>query len=346
MVSDLGKAGLALGAPARFWDLPVDLITQMNGTYIAGVMYTTHSVLNRSMWPAKRGTIINVSSVTGLECPPFDGEAVYHTNKACIEGFNNSLRIETAGSDIRVSALWPGCVVTNFHLQRVKYDEDAMDEFFYGYEPLVSKDLADAVWYMLSRFGKTSIKALDCVPTAQRSLISDRLSVRSPFIVGPCLITIAGIIINLVTTNMAAQYFSIFLTLSSSYACFQISNAWMANFASRPRKKRAVALALNTAMGNSAMTWTPYLYPESQGPRYITAWSVNLAVTTICAVFTIVLRWRLSAENRDLGQAELKFQKALTLLTKVMAQWNNRSIICPILQRYLGGKLIDSRSKI
>lgn len=142
----------------------------MNGTNIAGVMYTTHSVLNRSMWPRKRGTIVNVSSVTGLEYPPFDGEAVYHANKACLEGFSNSLRSETAGSDIRVLVLRPGCVASHFHLQRVNYDPKAMDEFFYGYEPLVSEDLADAVSYMISRPGRTSIKALDCVPTAQRSL--------------------------------------------------------------------------------------------------------------------------------------------------------------------------------
>lgn len=142
----------------------------MNGTNINGVMYTTHSVLNRSMWPRKRGTIVNVSSVTGLECPPFNGEAVYHANKACVEGFTNSLRMETAGSNIRVLALRPGCVVSHFHLQRVKYDKDAMDEFFYGYEPLLSEDLADAVWYMVSCPERISIKALDCVPTAQRSL--------------------------------------------------------------------------------------------------------------------------------------------------------------------------------
>lgn len=142
----------------------------MNGTNISGVMYTTHSVLNRTMWPRKRGTIINVSSVTGLECPPFNGEAVYHANKACLEGFTNSLRMETAGSDIRVLTLRPGCVVNHFHLQRVKYDQDAMDEFFYGYEPLVSEDLAEAVVFMVSRPGRVSIKALDCVPSAQRAL--------------------------------------------------------------------------------------------------------------------------------------------------------------------------------
>lgn len=150
--------------------MPADMITQMSGTNINGVMYTTHAVLNHSMWQRKCGTIINVSSVTGLECPPFNGEAVYHASKAFLEGFSNSLRMETAGSDIRVLTLRPGCVRTHFHLQRVKYDTDAMDEFFYGYEPLIPEDLAETVLYILSLPTRVSIKAIDCVPTAQRGL--------------------------------------------------------------------------------------------------------------------------------------------------------------------------------
>ncbi|TDZ16368.1 NADP-dependent 3-hydroxy acid dehydrogenase [Colletotrichum orbiculare MAFF 240422] len=166
----INNAGLALGAPARFWELSIDQVAQMSGTNINGVMFTTHAVLNHSMWGKKKGTILNVSSVTGLECPPFNGEAVYHASKAFLEGFTNSLRMETAGSDIRVLNLRPGCVTTHFHLQRVKYDQDAMDEFFQGYEPLVAEDLAETVIYMLSAPARISIKALDCVPTAQRAL--------------------------------------------------------------------------------------------------------------------------------------------------------------------------------
>lgn len=164
------QAGLALGAPGRFWEIPVEQITQMSGTNINGVMYATHAILNHSMWERKRGTIINISSVTGLECPPFNGEAVYHASKAFLEGFTNSLRMETAGSDIRVLVLRPGCVDTHFHLQRVQYDQGAMDEFFQGYDPLVAEDLAQSVLYMLSLPCRISIKALDCVPTAQRAL--------------------------------------------------------------------------------------------------------------------------------------------------------------------------------
>ncbi|KAI1061183.1 hypothetical protein LB506_011759 [Fusarium annulatum] len=164
------QAGLALGAPGRFWEIPIDQVAQMSNTNINGVMFTTHAVLNHSMWERKKGTIINVSSVTGLECPPFNGEAVYHASKAFLEGFSNSLRMETAGSDIRVLVLRPGVVQTHFHLQRVQYDQSAMDDFIEGYEPLVAEDLAQSVLYMLSLPPRVSIKALDCVPTAQRAL--------------------------------------------------------------------------------------------------------------------------------------------------------------------------------
>lgn len=80
--------------------------------------------------------------------------------------------METAGSDIRVLTLRPGCVETHFHLQRVKYDEKATEDFFEGYEPLVAADLADSVLYMLSLPPRISVKAMDVVPTAQRALTS------------------------------------------------------------------------------------------------------------------------------------------------------------------------------
>jgi len=85
-------------------------------------------------------------------------------------------------------------------------------------------------------------------------------------------ITIAavGIIITLATTNVPVRYFALFLMLPGSYGCFQISNAWMANIGSRPQKKRAITLAMNNAFGNTSLVWTPYLYPSSDGPRYVT----------------------------------------------------------------------------
>ena len=99
--------------------------------------------------------------------------------------------------------------------------------------------------------------------------LSDRFSKRSPFIMINIAIAAVGIIITLATTNVPARYFALFLMLPGSYGCFQISNAWMANIGSRPQKKRAITLAMNNAFGNTALIWTPYLYPSSAGPRYV-----------------------------------------------------------------------------
>ncbi|KAJ5239187.1 hypothetical protein N7468_003806 [Penicillium chermesinum] len=145
-------------------------IQTMVSTNVNGLMYVTYSVLNHGMMERKAGTILNVTSVTGLEVPPFPGEAVYHSNKAAQEAFTNSLRNELVGTNIKVLALRPGVVATNFHSQRVGHDKELYDSFIEGYEPLVAKDIADAALYMLNQPANVSIKALDVVPSAQRSL--------------------------------------------------------------------------------------------------------------------------------------------------------------------------------
>lgn len=127
------QAGLALGAPATFSDLKVSDIVTMNATNINGLMFATYAVLNTSMMSRKAGTILNVTSITGLEVPPFPGESVYHCNKAAQEAFTNALRNELSGTNIRVLALRPGCVATNFHSLRVGHDKAQYDQFFEGY---------------------------------------------------------------------------------------------------------------------------------------------------------------------------------------------------------------------
>ncbi|KAF1830305.1 short chain dehydrogenase/ reductase-like protein [Decorospora gaudefroyi] len=167
----INNAGLALGAPNAFPDLEIQDIITMTGTNINGFMFATYAVLNQGKMKARgRGTILNVTSTTGLEVPPFPGEAVYHASKACQEAFTNVLRTELTGTDIKVLALRPGVVATNFHEQRVGYDKQSYDTFMKGFEPLVAEDVADAAAFMLGQGDRVSVKALDVVPTAQRSL--------------------------------------------------------------------------------------------------------------------------------------------------------------------------------
>lgn len=100
-------------------------------------MYVTYSVLNHSMLQSKAGTILNITSVTGLEVPTFPGEAVYHANKACQEAFSNALRNELVGTNIKVLVLRPGCVATQFHSLRVGHDQVKYEKFFEGFEYVI-----------------------------------------------------------------------------------------------------------------------------------------------------------------------------------------------------------------
>ncbi|KAK5936627.1 hypothetical protein PMZ80_011092 [Knufia obscura] len=170
----INNAGLAIGAPARFPDLKLEDIDTMVDTNLKGMLYTTHAILNTGMMERKSGTIMNITSTTALEVPPFPGEAIYHTTKAAQEGFTNSLRTELQGTNIRVLALRPGVVAdTTFHKQRVGFDKGQYDTFMEGFEPLLAEDVAEQIVWVLAQGRKkerVSVKALDIVPSAQRML--------------------------------------------------------------------------------------------------------------------------------------------------------------------------------
>ena len=167
----INNAGLALGAPSTFPDLSISDVITMTGTNVNGMLFTTYAVLNQGkMKQNARGTILNVTSTTGLEVPPFPGESIYHASKMFQEGFTNALRTELVGTNIKVLALRPGVVATHFHEQRVGFDKGMYDGFMEGFEPLVSEDVAEAAAWMLQSQERVSVKALDVVPTAQRGL--------------------------------------------------------------------------------------------------------------------------------------------------------------------------------
>jgi len=129
----INNAGLALGAPAAFPDLKMEDIVTMTGTNVNGYLFVTYAVLNEGKMRERGvGTILNVTSTTALEAPPFSGESIYHASKMFQEGFTNSLRNELVGTNIKVVALRPGVVATHFHKQRVGFDEGAYAGFIEG----------------------------------------------------------------------------------------------------------------------------------------------------------------------------------------------------------------------
>lgn len=72
--------------------------------------YNTCRAVIRSMLKAKKGRIINISSVVGLNGNP--GQANYAASKAGIIGFTKALAKEVAGRNILINCIAPGFIQT------------------------------------------------------------------------------------------------------------------------------------------------------------------------------------------------------------------------------------------
>ena len=75
---------------------------------------------------ASRGTVVNVSSVTGLRA--FPNVLAYCVSKAAVDQLTRCAALELASKGVRVNAVNPGVVVTNLH-RRGGMPEDAYSAF-------------------------------------------------------------------------------------------------------------------------------------------------------------------------------------------------------------------------
>jgi NAD(P)-dependent dehydrogenase (short-subunit alcohol dehydrogenase family) len=75
---------------------------------------------------ARRGSVVNVSSVTGLRA--FPGVAAYCASKAALDHLTRCAALDWAPRGVRVNAVNPGVTVTNLH-RRGGMEEQAYAAF-------------------------------------------------------------------------------------------------------------------------------------------------------------------------------------------------------------------------
>ena len=139
------------------WDNMID-------TNVKGLLYVTKIVSN---WMIKNqsGHIVNIGSIAGKEVYP-NGN-VYCASKHAVDALNKAMRIDLLPHGIKVTAIHPGMVETEFSLVRFKEDEERAKKVYEGVEPLIADDIADAIWYVVSRPKHVNINDMLIMPTAQ-----------------------------------------------------------------------------------------------------------------------------------------------------------------------------------
>ncbi len=139
----VNNAGLALGL-STIDEGDVDEWDTMIDTNIKGLLYVTRC-LAPLMKKRKQGHIFNIGSTAGKVVYP-NGN-VYCATKHAVDALSESMRIDLLNHNIKVTAINPGMVDTEFSLVRFNGDEARADATYLGFEPLHAVNIADTIYY-------------------------------------------------------------------------------------------------------------------------------------------------------------------------------------------------------
>lgn len=139
------------------WDVMID-------TNVKGLLYVTKIVSNW-MITQQSGHIVNIGSVAGKEVYP-NGN-VYCATKHAVDALNKGMRVDLLPHNIKVTAIHPGMVETEFSIVRFKGDQERAKNVYKGFEPLLAQDIADAIWFAVSRPAHVNINDMLIMPAAQ-----------------------------------------------------------------------------------------------------------------------------------------------------------------------------------
>jgi 3-hydroxy acid dehydrogenase/malonic semialdehyde reductase len=159
----VNNAGLAAGL-SGIQDGKTQHWEQMIDTNIKGLLYMSKHVSNL-MIPRKKGHIINVGSIAGKEV--YANGNVYCATKHAVDALNKGMRIDLLAHGIKVSAINPGMVETEFSIVRFDGDEERAKKVYENIVPLKPEDIAETIYWMASRPAHVNINDLIIMPTIQ-----------------------------------------------------------------------------------------------------------------------------------------------------------------------------------
>jgi len=162
----INNAGLAAGF-STIQEGSIDDWEQMIDTNIKGLLFITRKVAP-IMVSRGSGHIVNISSIAAKEL--YEKGNVYCATKHAVDALTKGMRIDLVKHNVKVTSISPGAVETEFSLVRFKGDKERAEKVYEGMTPLSADDVAEAVWFAISRPAHVNINDMLIMPTAQANI--------------------------------------------------------------------------------------------------------------------------------------------------------------------------------
>ncbi|MEM1115482.1 MAG: SDR family NAD(P)-dependent oxidoreductase [Bacteroidota bacterium] len=139
------NAGLALNL-APVWENTPEEVDRMVDTNVKGVLNGLRALVP-GMLARRRGHVVTLGSTAGHSV--YAGGVVYCATKHALLALTEGLKVDLHGTPLRVSAVSPGMVETEFSRVRFAGDDARAEAVYADTTPLTAEDCAEAVAYCL-----------------------------------------------------------------------------------------------------------------------------------------------------------------------------------------------------
>lgn len=163
----INNAGLAVGLN-HIQDGVVGDWEQMIDTNIKGVLYITRLVAPL-MIEHGSGHIVNIGSIAGTQV--YENGNVYCATKHAMHALSQAMRQDMLKNKIKVTEVRPGMLETEFSLVRFKGDTEKAKSTYAGLTPLFAEDIAETIYFVLTRPIHVCINDIEVTPVAQANAI-------------------------------------------------------------------------------------------------------------------------------------------------------------------------------
>ncbi|MFD2725735.1 SDR family NAD(P)-dependent oxidoreductase [Hyunsoonleella rubra] len=143
------------------WDAMMDI-------NVKGLLYVSKAIIPQ-MTARKSGHIINIGSSAGKEVYPKGN--VYCGSKHAVLAITEGMRVDLNPFGIKVGAVNPGLVETEFSKVRFKGGEEA-DSVYTGFKALQAEDVAEVIYFAVSRPAHVNIADVLMFCTAQANSVT------------------------------------------------------------------------------------------------------------------------------------------------------------------------------